>query len=498
MFSEWLSKNTTMRAFVGLFFAYPFSFMRAGSRALAALLGASLLSMAHAQALPPELQRSWQASRLPQGAFALHVQEVSGPVLMSVNAGNPVNPASVMKLVTTWGALSALGPNYMWRTAFYSQPGARVDDQGTLQGPLYLKAGADPFLSNEELWSLLRELRLRGIKNLSEVVVDRSIFGQVAIDPGQFDGAGDRPYNASPDAMMVGLGTVRLLFQPDHRLKQWIPIVDPPVKGVRVSGSVEWSDAVCPGSPRVSTQVVQTANDVVVQVAGKAAGSCGDFSVYRLALPQQQHFEATFQLLWRELGGTLARGIRSGQVPAGAALVAWRDSEPLSDAIRWINKQSNNVMARTLLLTLGAETLGAGATVQSGAQALLEVLRSQGVDTRGWVLDNGSGLSRDGRVTAAGLATMLQAAWASSYMPEFVSSLAIAGVDGTVRRRLRDADTRGVAHLKTGSLRDVSALAGYVLGASGKRYILVSVVNHEQAGAIRSFNDDLVSWLAAR
>lgn len=470
---------------------------RAVRRLLFALAGLCAVSPALAQPLPPELQRSLQATRLPQSAFSLYVQQVNGPVIMSVNPATPMNPASVMKLVTTWGALSALGPNYMWRTAFYAKPGARIDEQGTLQGPLYLKAGADPFLTNEELWALLRELRLRGIKNLGELVVDRSMFGPVAIDPAQFDGAADRPYNASPDAMMVGLGTVRLLFQPDQRLKQWIPIIDPPVKGVRVTGTIEWSDAACPGSPHVSTQVVHAGADVVVQVSGKAAGSCGDFSVYRLALPQQQHFEATFQLLWRELGGTLARGISNGKVPSGASLVAWRDSEPLAEAIRWINKQSNNVMARTLLLTLGAETAGPGATTQSSTQALLQVLREQGVDTRGWVLDNGSGLSRDGRLTAGGLASMLQAAWSSSYMPEFVSSLAIAGVDGTVRRRLRDQETRGLAHLKTGSLRDVSALAGYVLGASGKRYILVSFVNHEQAGAIRSFNDSLVSWLAA-
>lgn len=477
------------------------SFMRvsfeAAKRCLM-LLTLCSAQLAAAQGLPAELQRVWQSTRLPSSSFALHVQEIGGPVLMSLNAGSPMNPASVMKLVTTWGALALLGPNYTWRTAFYSQKGAQVDQQGTLHGPLYLKAGADPYLSNEELWGLLRELRLRGVKNLSEVVVDRSMFGQVAIDPGEFDGAADRPYNASPDAMMVGLGAVRLLFLPDHKAKQWVPVVDPPLKGVRVAGSVQWSDAVCPGSPQISTQVTQVGADVVIQVNGKAEASCGDFSVYRLALPQHKHFEATFQLLWRELGGTLARGIREGKLPTGANLIAWRDSEPLSDAIRWVNKQSNNVMARTLLLTLGAEAHSGGATVQSGAQSLLSVLKSQGVDTQGWVLDNGSGLSRTGRITAQGLASMLQVAWSSPLMPEFVSSLAISGVDGTVRRRLRSDQVRGMAHLKTGSLRDVRALAGYVLGASGKRYILVSIVNHDQASAIRSFDDALVNWLAAR
>jgi D-alanyl-D-alanine carboxypeptidase/D-alanyl-D-alanine-endopeptidase (penicillin-binding protein 4) len=218
--------------------------------------------------------------------------------------------------------------------------------------------------------------------------------------------------------------------------------------------------------------------------------------VYRLALSQEQYFDATFKLLWRELGGTLAKGVRSGTLPANAKMLVWQDSETLSDTIRIINKQSNNVMARTVFLTLAAELNGQGATPESGSRALLGVLGQQGIDTRGWVFDNGSGLSRDGRVTARGLGTMLDKAWSSPLMPEFVSSLALSGIDGTVRRRLRSEDVKGMAHLKTGSLRDVRALAGYVQGASGKRYILVSIVNHEQAAAVRAFDDALVQWLA--
>src|SRR5690606_15503380 len=155
---------------------------------------------------------------------------------------------------------------------------------------------------------------------------------------------------------------------------------------------------------------------------------------------------ALFQMLWRELGGTLAKGIRPGKVPSGADLLVWHDSETLGDTIRQINKQSNNVMARTLLLTLGAEKSGPGATPGTGASAALAVLREQQVDTRGWVIDNGAGLSRDGRLTAGGLADMLDAAWRSPLMPEFVSSLAISGVDGTVRRRLRNGEAQGMAH----------------------------------------------------
>ncbi|WP_442593113.1 D-alanyl-D-alanine carboxypeptidase/D-alanyl-D-alanine endopeptidase [Parapusillimonas sp. JC17] len=451
-----------------------------------------------AQGLPKELGDAWRATRLPEGVLSLMVKEADGPVLFSISPDTPRNPASVMKMVTTWTALAGLGPDYTWRTAFYAKDGGRIDEQGTLNGPLYLKAAGDPLLTMEELWGLMRELRLRGIKNLNEVIVDRSVFGPVTIDPGIFDGAPDRPYNASPDAMMVGLGALRVLFQPDRAAQKWLPVLDPPLKSYRVNGDIKWSSGTCTGSPSVSAQVAAVGNEIVVNVSGTAAASCGEFSVYRLAISQPEYFSALFQMLWKELGGTLARGVKEGKMPGGLRQVVWHDSETLADTIRLINKQSNNVMARTLLLTLGAQMHGDGATPQTGAAAALSVLKGQGVDTRGWVIDNGAGLSREGRLTARGLVGMLEAAWRSPMMPEFISSLAISGVDGTVRRRLRNDQAKGMAHLKTGTLRDVRALAGYVLGASGKRYILVSIVNDERTAAARPFDDALISWLAAR
>lgn len=451
---------------------------------------------AAAQALPPQLQQAWRATGMPQSALSLVVREVGGGSLVSVNPETPRNPASVMKMVTTWASLSGLGPDYQWRTALLARDGGRVDAQGTLRGPLYIKAGGDPFLSIQDLWNLLRELRLRGVKNLIDVVVDRSIFGNVATDPGSFDDSPYRPYNASPDALMVSLGAVRLLFEPDAVARKWVPIIDPPLRGLRIEGDVKWSNARCPGSPTVAVSETASPNGVVIHVAGTAAGSCGEFSVYRLAMSQPEYFAAVFRMLWKDLGGTLAEGVRSGTTPSTASPIVWHDSESLSNTIRTINKHSNNVMARTLLLTLGAEKNGPGATPASGASAALAILASQNVDTRGWHIVNGAGLAREGRLTAGGLAGMLDTVWRSPLMPEFISSLSISGMDGTMRRRLRNDGTRGAAHLKTGTLRDACSLAGYVLGKSGKRYIVVSFVNDDRAGAARAFDDAVIAWLA--
>ena len=463
---------------------------------LSALFGAT---SACAQAgLPPELARAWAQTKLPESSLSVLVQEIGGPQLFAVSPEVPRNPASVMKLITTYAAVSRLGPAYTWNTDLLIGSDAKASEQGVLSGPLYLRAGGDPIFLLQDLWRLLRDLRLRGVREIPEIVIDRSIFGDVTIDPSTFDGSAYSPYNASPDAFMVGFGAVRLVFSPDPGTRSWKSFVDPPMEGVQIDGNVQWVDGVCPGSPNISTDITMTEGTVKFRVSGKAVGSCGEFDVFRLAFSQQEFGARVLRSLWQELGGVITGPIRSGTIPAGAIIVASHQSPPLSEVIRLINKRSNNVMTRVLLLTLGAEAGRRPATVLGSVQVAQEVLARQGLPMKGMVLDNGSGLSRNGVVSADSLAQMLQKAWASPVMPEYVASLSILGSDGTTRNRLRDPSTKSMAHLKTGALRDVRSVAGYVWGASGKRYVVISMVNHERAHEARAFENTLIAWLTAR
>ncbi len=250
---------------------------------------------------------------------------------------------------------------------------------------------------------------------------------------------------------MVGFGALRLVFTPDPVANKWVPLIDPPLPGLKIEGRVEWSEVRCPGPPVVTTDPVITQQGVTIRVNGKVAGSCGEFSLYRLALSQPDYATEVFRMLWKELGGTFKGQVRSGMVPPDAVVLATHDSPTLAEAIRQINKRSNNVMARTLLLTLGAERGRRPATVSSSEEVAKGLLAKQGLDMPELVIDNGAGLSRDARVSADSLASMLTLAWNSPVMPEYISSFAIAGVDGTVRRRLKGNGTLGMAHLKTGS-----------------------------------------------
>ena len=195
----------------------------------------------------------------------------------------------------------------------------------------------------------------------------------------------------------------------------------------------------------------------------------------------------------QQLGGSLTGQVRDGRVPPGLAPAFELHSPALAEIVRDINKYSNNVMAQQLFLSLSLQQKGVGTL--AGSRDVLgkwwrERLGAGDVPS----FDNGSGLSREERVTAAQLARLLQAAWASPLMPELMASLPVSGIDGTMRRARGKGV--GLAHLKTGSLRDVTGVAGYVHGASGKRYVLVAIANHPQASAARPAIEALVEWAA--
>lgn len=448
------------------------------------------------KAMPAPVAKAWQATGLPATALSMVIEEVRGGRVAGVNSADYKNPASVMKLVTTWAALRELGPEFVWRTSFLIDQSAKVSSRGVLSGPLYLRPTGDPLLMLEDLWRLMRELRLRGIKQIGDIVVDRSRFSDVSIDPDAFDGKGDRPYNASPDPLMIGFGAVRLVFTPDLESKRWRTIIDPPIPGVVIDSDIKYRDGQCRRGPRISAKTISSDKEVRFRVTGDGYGDCGEFDLYRLAFDQKTFAAKTLKVMWNEIGGTMTGIVREGDIPDNAMEVAAHQSPPLAEVIRLINKRSNNVMTRVLLLTVGAQTGLRPATVQGSVAAIKKILQDEGVDMGQSVIENGSGLSRQARVSADILANLLQTAWRSPSMPEYVSSLSILGVDGTLRRRLRKDDSRGYANMKTGALKDARAIAGYVLTKSGKRYVFVSLVNHPQAWKARAFENKVINWLS--
>jgi len=439
-----------------------------------------------AQGLPPEVEAALAAAQLPRESVVLLVAPAEGGAPRVAHRTEvPVNPASVAKLATTFAALELLGPSYSWSTPVYLDGPVR---NGVLQGNLVLQGRGDPKLVVERLWLLLRRVQALGVRAVNgDIVLDRSAFALPPRDPAAFDGEPLRPYNALPEALLINFKTVVLTFTPDHG--QARVRAEPPLAGVQWPASVPLSAGECGAWP--ATLRADFSNPLQVRFAGSFPAACGE-QTWNIAFPDPASYAPRAVAgLWRELGGELTGVVRDGNVPAELKPAFEFASPPLAEVVRDINKYSNNVMAQQLFLTLGLQLRGSGTL-----EAAREVLRTWWRDRFGGeppLLDNGSGLSRSERITGAQLGQLLQAAWASPLMPDFVASLPALGIDGTTRRIRQNV---GLAHLKTGSLNDVTAVAGYVHGAQGRRYVLVVIANHPRASAVRPAIQALVEWTA--
>ncbi len=475
--------------------------IRLAALALAAAAAAapSLPAAAAAPAwtLPPAIAAALAKAHVPQDALALWVQPVdaSGPS-WGWNPDFGVNPASVFKLVTTSAALDTLGPAWTWKTGVHLTGPIR---NGVLDGSAVIVGSGDPSLVMERVWLLLRELRDAGVRDIhGDIVLDHAGFAPAARSPADFDNAPSEPYNVLPDALLMNFRSVTLSFRPQPGGRVARVTSEPPLAGLAVAPTVPLSTAAC-GDWRGGLRLA--ADDPARwRFGGSYPAACGERS-WPLAYPEPAGYENRLvAALWRELGGRLSGTVHAGTLPDGATLAFTFESPQLAQIVRDINKFSNNTMAEQLFLTLAsnaAATATAPATDVRPEQAravLAQWLHGRlGPAADGVVIVNGSGLARETRISARTLGALLQSDWRSATMPELMSSLPIVGVDGTLRRSKAEA---GRAHLKTGSMRDVLAIAGYVLSDSGRRYVLVAVVNDPNAGAAHPVLDAAIDWVA--
>jgi len=453
------------------------------------LLAFSLLPCAHAASLPPSVLAALRQAHIPLADIGVEVREANArKPLISINATQPMNPASTMKLLTTYAGLELLGPAYTWKTEAWLN--GKLEG-GVLQGDLILKGYGDPKFTIEQFWLWLRELRGRGLHEIhGNVILDRSAFQLEPHDPAAFDHDPLRAYNVGPDALLLNFNAVRLHLIP-HGDKVSI-FTEPELAGITPDNRLtvvaqgdcsNWDDAV---SPQL--------NGTTLSVQGTFPAPCGERAEYISLLPHSDYLNAVFRALWQELGGTFSGEMRDGTTPSGATLFATHNSAPLSELIRDINKFSNNVMARQMFLGLGMSP-DAPASIARSEQAVHGWLTQKQLNFPELVLENGAGLSRAECISPHSMASLLQAAHASPLQSEFEASLPIIGVDGTLKKRLHESAAASHAHLKTGSLEGVKTIAGYVQSRSGKQWIMVFFINHPTASAGQRAQNELIEWV---
>ena len=426
--------------------------------------------------LTPKVQQALKTNKLQDDALSLVLLPLTGPGVPTVfNADVSMNPASTMKLVTTYAALEMLGPTHQWKTEFYTDG---TLNNGILQGNLYLKGGGDPKLNMEKLWLLMRDLRANGVQQITgDLVLDRNFFNQPQLPVFNDDGNDkNKPFLVKPDSLMVNLKALRFVARNDGG--KVLISVEPPIASIKIDNQVKAVNTKqCTGDVRYNP-VPQADGSVLVTVSGQLADGCNS-QTYLSLLDHATYTAGAVRAIWKELGGSIQGQDRQASVPKNAKLLARAFSPDLAEIIRDINKYSNNTMAQQLFLSLGAQFRNDadGDDAKAAQRVVRQWLAKKGITAPHLIMENGSGLSRAERVSAREMAQMLQAAWKSPYAAEFISSMPIAGKDGTMRKRLKTTAMNGQAHIKTGTLNTVRAISGFSRDSNGNTWAVVAILN---------------------
>jgi len=443
------------------------------------------------------------AAGIPPDAMAALVVRLSdGETLLAHQPDRAMQPASTLKLVTSLAALETLGPTYRGRTELRAR-GPLAGDR--LEGDLVLKGYGDVDFDWRALERLLQLARQKGIREVSgDLVLDLTFFTPPRTDVGvpPFDEAPEFRYNVIPDALMLNTNLLLVDLHSDDSTVR--ASITPEIDRVSIASEMKLVDRACEDWEDgwiIPSVAREARGGLRIRLQGEFPRHCSAATSINV-IERTAFVERLFRAMWRRLGGSIQGRVRQGEMPADARLVAQHESRTLAELMRDVNKRSDNPITRVVYLTLGALSAAPSSepTARRADMVLREWLQRRGIDPTGIVLENGSGLSRSERISASQLVAVLKAGVASDWAPEFLSSLPIVAMDGGMRRRLGDTPAARRSRIKTGTLRDVTAVAGYVKDEAGATHLVVAMVNHPLAKrhVARPIVDSLLEWVARR
>ena len=441
--------------------------------------------------LPSEIQQLLRSKGMSPWGMSAYVQAIGSPrPLISHNAQIARNPASVMKLLTAYVAIGVLGANYRWPIEISTNGNVHG---GVLSGNVYIKGYGAPDFDTNGLREMLSQLRRKGIHTIrGNLIFDDTYFNGPKIDPGAFDGKPYSAYNAQPDALMFN--ERRSSFSASRKGRKIRVATSTPAHNLRLVNRIKRAKRSC----RVRTSVKRGSGDrVTVTFSGYLARRCRTRGFTMAVTDPANTMYSAIQRIWKkELKGNINTKFMVGATPPNAQIVHVHYSKSLAELLPTVVKDSNNVMARQLMRSIGAKRYGAPGTPRKGAEAIDDYLRSQGLNFPELRIENGSGLSRYARISTENISHLLTKAFHSPHRHVLMRSLAIAGVDGTMKGRLRSSAVRGRGFFKTGTLRDVRGIAGYVNAADGRTYV-VSILHNDPRARTRGrkIHDNFIEWV---
>jgi serine-type D-Ala-D-Ala carboxypeptidase/endopeptidase (penicillin-binding protein 4) len=449
-----------------------------------------------AQNLPPSVLQAMRTLNLPLQDVGVYVVPLTGgPPLINVNAEEALNPASTMKLLTTYAALSRLGADYRWKTRVYLR--GELHD-GVLNGDLILQGGGDPKLVVEDLLEIIARIQAAGLREIrGNLVLDDGVFSLDDRSVEQIDGDSSQPYNVRPHGVLLNFKATKFVISP--RAESVDIALDPPLADVTIENEVRSARGRCRyGAGGLVIRDNGTDQKPIIRVSGTYSSECGEQNLFAAVLTHRQFAHAFFKAAWLGAGGSWNGKTRIERGAAhGAVWYEWTSPRTLAEVVLDINKFSNNVMSRQVLLLSTALENRSSPTIEDARNFLHRWLGRIGLKFPELYVENGSGLSRNERISPEHLARLLLHISRSPHADLLRESLPRVGIDGTMKSRMQSEPIAGKAWIKTGSLNDVRAIAGYVDAASGKRYVLVMLINGPRAERSAPAQDELLRWVYA-
>ena len=416
----------------------------------------------------------------------------TGETLYEKDAEKLYHPASTMKLITAATALVKLGPNYRFETTLYADP---VENSQIL-GNIYLKGGGDPVFNTNDLEKMVERLMEMDTKDLQgDIIVDETYFDAIRRGKGwMWDDGPIGGYYPHLSALTINRNGVLVRISPGNKVGDPARVhLDPSTQYMKIV-----NEATTVGQSEKTRLTIkrkdESTEENVLMIDGVMAIGQPEMNRRVDVLDPALYCGTLLREILAKRGVTLQGKVRYGEVPEEATTITKHVSPPLSRILWEMNKPSDNLIAELLLKTIGAELRGAPGTAEKGLGAISNLLGIIGMDRRYYTFADGSGVSRYNLVTASLLTDLLVYMFHNFVvMPEYLASLPVGGVDGTLTRRMRGMTAEGVLRAKTGTLRGLTALAGYTVTADGETVAFSIIMSnyHGSVSARRTLQDKI-------
>lgn len=440
-------------------FALALTFLMTPASAVSADLGA-------------EAESIIKRSKLKLDDFGIFVGTDAKTPMIERNSSKQLIPASVTKLLTAGAVLEHFPPGTKFKTQLVSE--AKID-KGSLRGALYLKGAGDPSFVSETMWVLVNNFLRTGVKTVEgDIVVDDSLFDQQRFDDSRQSQRVDRAYDAPTGAMSFNWNSVNIYVRPGKPGEKAEVYLDPENDYLRLTNKVK---TVSGGTNEVIADRKENGSGDLITVSGKIGAGSNEMVIYKNVMRPDLWSGSNLKSFLRQRGIEVKGRVRAATAPSSAKVLAEVESKPIEQILADMNKFSNNYVAEMLTKQLGT-IKGAPGTIEKGMDVIHDFLKSLGIPKNDFIVINPSGFTRDNRFSALTMWKVLASMQEHFQMaPEFISSLPIAGVDGTMKRRMKASNGERAVRAKTGLLNGVVSLAGYAGRKDGKVIPFVFLYN---------------------